>query len=359
MNNENLGETKLLSEKPLWDNNPNTIWLGSTISISRNIEKFNFPEKLTVEKRQQVISVISAALLKSMYLEKAKLIAAETIPTIQKEFLVEHFLSSQGFEPMHSGEAFILDHSNAFLATINLKDHLSIHAIDITQEIEKTWDRLAKIEMEMEQSLKFAFSSNFGFLTSDPAECGTALVIRLFLHLPVLLYSGRLNTIIEMCKKENVSYAGIQGSPTDFIGDIMAFRNTHTLGVTEETILSSLRTLATKLLVEEKSMRMHIQNENESELAAIKDKVSRAYAILMHSYQIEEIEALEALSLLKLGLDLEWLQGIKHTDINALFFSCRRAHSLCYSSQNKSSHLLSHQRAEYIHRALGGLQLLI
>lgn len=34
-----------------WMNNENSIWIGSTVALSRNIEKFNFPNKLSTDKR--------------------------------------------------------------------------------------------------------------------------------------------------------------------------------------------------------------------------------------------------------------------------------------------------------------------
>jgi protein arginine kinase len=87
--------------------------------------------------------------------------------------------------------------------------------------------------------------------------------------------------------------------------------------------------------------------------------VSRAYAILLHSYQIEAIEALKALSLVKMGLDLEWLKGTSQAALNHLFFACRRAHLLCQYERNISHEELPHRRAEFIHKALHGLELLI
>lgn len=34
-----------------WNENPNSIWLASTILLNRNIENYNFPAKLPVEKK--------------------------------------------------------------------------------------------------------------------------------------------------------------------------------------------------------------------------------------------------------------------------------------------------------------------
>lgn len=342
-----------------WQNNANNIWLCSTLSLSRNIEKFDFPDKLSLEKRQQIMALLSRELLKNGNLKNPRFFQAENLLPIQKEYLVEHFLSDQGFHHMHEGEGFLIDESGKFLSVMNLKNHLYLHVLDLSEEIESAWSQLAKIEMELDQTLDFAFSPKFGFLTSNPAQCGTALIVHIFLHIPALLYTNRFHEIMENIADEGVEYSGIQGNPDELIGDVVSFRNTHTLGVKEEGILSSMRTLATKLLVEEKGIRSHLNQESESELSNIKDKVSRAYAILLHSYQIKEIEALESLSLVKLGLDLGWIKGVSHADLNHLLFSSRQAHVLSLNVPKTTSEALPHERSEFIHKALKGLELMI
>lgn len=358
MSNQNKNSPLLCNESP-WNNSQNTIWLGSTLTLLRNIEKFNFPSKLSTDKRKQIISLLTQGLLSSVQLKKPKLIRAEDMPPLEKEFLVEHFLSSQSFHQAYVGEAFILDETGEFLAVVNLKDHVILEWIDTREELESAWDRLIQIELELNNHVNFAFSPKFGFLTSDPTQCGAAFIVTVFLHLPALLYTNHLDEIIKKNTDDGVEQTGFQGDPDEMIGDIVAFHNRYTLGVTEENILSSLRTLATKLVIEEKGMRQHLKRGSENEVAEVKNKLSRAYAILLHSYQIEAVEALQALSLIKLGLDLGWLQGISQSVLNHLLFACRRAHLLCHYGQKIPQEELSHRRAEFIHKALYGLELLI
>lgn len=359
MSHPDKGSPSLICNESPWNNNGNPIWLGSTLTLLRNLEKYNFPGKLPSDKRKIIISLLSQNILDSGELKQPQLLRAEDMPPIDKEFLVEHFLSKHGFHQAYTGEAFILDQSGEFLAVFNLKDHLLLEWIDIKEDLENNWDRLTKIESKLTPSVNFAFSPKFGFLTSDPTQCGTGLIVTVFLHLPMLLYTDRLEEIIKKNKDEGIEQTGLQGDPNELIGDIVAFNNACTLGVTEENILSSLRTLATKLAVEEKGMRQQLKRGNEAEIAEVKDRVSRAFAILMHSYQIEAVEALQSLSLLKLGLDLEWIKGTSQIDLNRLLFNCRRAHLLCHFGKKITQEELPHRRAEFIHKALHGLELLI
>jgi len=356
--NENDCYSFLTVNNP-WKHNPNAIWLGSTLTLNRNLEKFNFPGKLSSEKRKQIVSLLSTELIKHSSLKNPMLYKGENLTPLQKEFLVEHFLSHHSFHQAHIGEAFILEESGEFLAEINMKDHLNLSSIDLKEDLENVLSRLVNVEMSLNKYVNYSFSPQFGYLTADPTESGTGLIVTIYLHLLGLRVTERLDEAFKKYAEEGISHSGLQGDPNEMIGDIIAFKNLYTLGVTEENILSSIRSMATKLVVEEKVARNHLKQEHDNEVSELKDRVSRAYGILMHSYQIETIEALNAMSLLKFGLDIGWVNGITHETLNYLFFACRRAYLLCHFEEKMASENLSHKRSEYIHQILKPATLLI
>lgn len=346
----------ILSQKKPWDNNYNNIWLASTITLLRNIEKFKFPAKMGDDRRNQIISLVGKELLSLNLLSNPVLYKAEDLGHLEKEYLMEHFLSSHSFHHASSGEAFIVDDTGLFLTSFNLRNHLQMQIIDCKGELEDTWNRLVKIETTIGKNVTYSFSPKFGFLTADYPQCGTALLISIFLQLPALIHLGRIDETLEKTADESISITGIQGNPTEIIGDILVIQNNYTLGISEENIISSLRTFTTKLQVEENSARNNIRRSDSSD---IKDKVSRAYGILVHSYQIESIEALNALSLVKLGVDMGWLTGIGMATLNQLFFKCRRAHLLSQYPEKINQEEIPHKRAEFIHKTLKDMQLII
>lgn len=347
---------ELLKQQSPWSNNSNTVWLASNISLRRNIEKFKFPSKMDVERRKQIISLLSKEMLTSHLLKGAILLKGEETSPLEKEFLVEHTLTPETFQSAHLGEAFLVERTGQFLASINLKDHLHLQEVDIKGEIEATWGRLAKLESQIGQTITYAYSPQFGFLTADPMECGTGLKAMLFLQLSALIHSGKLTGELEKIKEEQVQTQNFLGHTDSCIGDILVLSNTFSLGVNEESLLATLRNFAHKLIQLETSLRKQMGQE---ESASIKDKVSRAYAILVHSYQIETQEALNAIALLKLGCDLNWIDGISMASLNNLFFNCRRAHLLRHFPEKVEQEQIPHKRAEFIHKGLQGVKLLI
>ncbi len=174
-----------------------------------------------------------------------------------------------------------------------------------------------------------------------------------FLHLPALIHKDKLQDALAKQNNEEIEASSMQGSLDEFLGDLVILSNRYTLGVSEENIFYSLHSAAMQFALLEKTLRDHLREDTDSEM---KDHVSRAFGLLMHSYQLETKETLDALSLMKLGLDLNWISGITHQAINEVFFQCRRAHLTALSLETDPKHLLR-RRAELIHTKLKPMQL--
>lgn len=339
-----------------WEKNENPIWLASTITLQRNIEKFKFPGKLDTERKKQIIALVSKEVFALDQLRNPVLLKAEELSSLEKEYLAEHFFTMSSFHQMSSGEAFITDEMGELLTIFNMSDHLSFIKIDAKEDLEGSWAELVKLETGLGKNLTYSFSSKYGFLTSDPAKCGTALTAAVYLQVPALMHSETIDNVLEKNGDESLLISGIQGDPEEIVGDVIAVRNNYTLGLTEENIISSIHSFASKLVSEEKNARLRIL---QSQDPLIIDKVTRAFAILLHSYQIEAVEALNAISILKLGLEMEWISGISREELNSLFLSCRRAHLLSRHSEKIRQEETSHERAKFIHTALKKAALLV
>lgn len=353
MPNNDKAHSFICQTKP-WVNNSNSVWLASTVSLSRNIEKFKFPGKLSSQSKKQIVALIDKEPLQIEGLQSPLLIKANETSPLDKEYLSEHFLTIHSSQTAEAGEGFILDQTGEFLGQINIENHLKFLVLDAKGDLEGAWNRLAKIESAMGKLWSYSYSSKFGFMTADPTQCGTGMHATVFLQLPGLIHTEAIDKFLEDNTDESLNITGIHANPTEIIGDILMIQNNYTLGLTEENILSSIRSITTKLQSEENVARSTIKAENNPN---IKDKVSRAYAILLHSYQIEAIEALNAISLVKLGVDLGWISGTSISELNSLFFTCRRAHLLNQFTDKIAQDELTHKRAEFIHKALKNIKL--
>ena len=345
----------LLQHTP-WETEINPIWLATSFTLHRNLAKYNFPPKLSENQFPQLLASLKEPLLNSSLLDKPILLNAQEISAIDKEFLFEHFLCGEGFQNTLAGQGFVVDNSGHFFAELNIQDHLQMQLIDTQGSWEKAWNTLNQIESSIGSAVEFAFSPKFGYLTAEPTLCGTGLTVQAFLHLPALIHTEQLQETLLKQKEEGITVAGMGGTLDELIGDLVVISNTYTLGVNEENILHSINSMAMKLMALEKTLRSHLQNENTP---AIKDQISRSFGLLLHSYQLQAKEALGALSLIKLGLHLDWVDGITDAKLNTLFFQCRRAHllHLLGEAQLVDPQEVARKRAEYLHKNMQGVSL--
>lgn len=351
--NQPNSRSELVSLHAPWNHNKNAIWLASTVRLCRNIDKFKFAQKLEEERKLQLLQLTSKAALQAPCLVNPYMLKTESLSPAEKEFLIEHFLLFEGFQEAGKASAVMLDESGEAIILFNIKEHLQIQATDCLGDIESAFAKVIAIESKIAETVNFAFSAKFGYLTGDPLKCGTGLLVSAFLHLPALIHQRTLAGHLEKEKMEGIFTAGLQGNPDDLVGDILMLRNMHTIGLNEESIISTVRNAILHLVVAEKDARSKIKASQD---IVFKDHICRAIGLLKHSYKLDALEALSHLSFLKLGIELGWVKGMNTEEINTLFFDSRRSH-LIYLLHNEDSKVdIAVQRAEYLREKTSKLQ---
>lgn len=346
---------KVLENIP-WKSDSNPIWPFTAFILRRNVAKYYFPNKLSKNESSQIQESLKTVLLSLPEMKEGFFFKKEELGPLDKELLLEHFLFMEGFPESANGSSILIDSGTQLMNMINVEDHLEMRIIDSKGNLENSWNALSKMENSLGNHFDFAFSPRFGHLTSDPNKCGTALLVHAYLHLPALIQTEQLSEIWIKQNDESLIATGLSGNPEDMIGDMFVLQNNYTLGVNEDAILRSIKNMASKLILAEKTIRAHIKKEGT---AKIKDKISKAYGLLIHSYELEVKEALNLLSLIKLGLDLGWISAIENSKLDELFFKCRRGHLSHLFPDSQDLKQIAHKRAEFLHSQLKGIQLVI
>ncbi|MCH9614697.1 MAG: Protein-arginine kinase [Chlamydiia bacterium] len=303
------------------------VFLACSYVLKRNIAKHCFPHKMDKAARQSVLDWAKTALADWEMLD--------TLDGAQRERLTESYLLDSKLQHFNEGSGVFL--SGPLFMGINLSDHVVIRGMAQSKNAQEVWNQVLAIEEKLGCSMDFAYHPRFGFLTSNPHECGTTLEMQTYLHLPALLNFGNIS---EALSREE----GVRLEQNDSLGSIAILTNPETFGVTEDHIIHSVHGATLKLANAEKTFRDHL-----GEHADVKDKVMRAFGLLTHSYQLELKETLDALSLIKLGIDLGLATGMESHAINPLFTKVHRGHL-----QGED---LAHERATFVHEALKPLNV--
>lgn len=330
-----------------WNTEPEAIWLGSSMTLRRNLSQHNFPSKLSPEEKHQVLHKLQESLKN---LENSHFFQQKDLSGGAREFVYEHFLFLRGFEEPPDGSGILIENKGEFLALFNIGDHLQMRILSPTTHWDEAWKRLTSLSDQIEQS--FAFSPKFGYLSSDPSNCGTGLSVYAYLHVPALIHCKQLESALP--QNEEVVFMGLAGDLKQLIGDIVVVENNFSIGVSEDAILHAVQTAATKLIGAEKTMRSHLKEKPDEEM---KDLISKAFGLLVHAYQLETKEALDLLSVMRLGLAIGEICNTTDQKLSELSFRCRRAHLMQRFPGLKESEEIERKRAAYIQEELKGIAL--
>ena len=308
-----------------WKGNTNSIWLATTLSLHRNIQKFNFPQRLDLSKKRQLGELTCTTLKELSILKRPIECFFDSMLALERDYLYEHFLQFDPLKDSLLGQSFLFDEQGDILIKMNVQDHLEICAIEQSEQVEKALEKIQAIEKGLENTISFSFSPKFGYLTEDPTICGTGLVAKAFLHVPALIETGEIESILHNSSAEGVFLTGLHGDNEKIIGNMLVVTNRWTLGTTEDSILSLIRTTAMAIASHENDMRQKLERTHPRN-ETLYDRISRMLGTSKYSFTMDTSETLHNLSLAKLGVELGWLTGITLEELNCHFFDLRRAH---------------------------------
>lgn len=338
-----------LSTRTPWEEIKNPIWPMTSFILRRSVNPYLFPAQLDEAMASQALSLFQEAFTHVKTLDSPKIFSSNELTPTERELIAEHFLEPAKLQKSGPNQAIVLDNPSTFLGLLNFDDHLELRMFTTQEDWEVSWNRLCQLEKELGALLDFSFNPRFGYLTSSLRDCGTGLKIRAHLHLPGLILKGQLDESLEAAQLEGNRALSFEADPGEFIGDLLHLENSFSIGIPENEILSSLIKSASHLAISEKKAREELKTE---ESAHIKDLVGRAFGLLSHSYELHAKETLGALSLLRLGLSLGWVEGLKDSDLSSLYFFARRAHLHHLENQTISQEELPHKRSQFLREKL-------
>lgn len=318
---------------PLADPKSNIV-ISSRVRFARNLKERPLP---AIAKKPVLLSLMEEmkeAIMMLPEMEAAVAKKLEDLTLLEKQILVERHLMSCEHAAKGPGSALVLNQTETLSVMINEEDHLRMQAILPGLQLQRVFDMMHAVDNQLEEKLDFAFHPTLGYLTACPTNVGTGMRASVMLHLPGLVISEQINKIINSVNKMGLVVRGLYGEGSDAKGNLFQISNQTTLGEKEETILQRLSEVIEQILQHEQNARMiFLQQQPE----VLLDQIGRAYGILLHAYSIMTKEALNLLSLLKLGIDLHFLPEENREVIDALFVETQPAHLQRGAKQSKMS----------------------
>lgn len=320
--------------------------LSSRVRLARNLPNIPFPGWSLVPQRKKSCKIISKAIQKITPFKKAMFLAEMSNLSLQQRcYLVEHHFVSRELATRNEGSAVAINKEQDISLMINEEDHLRIQALVPGLQLDQAWEKADLMDSKLEEHLDFAFSPKWGYLTSCPSNIGTGMRASVMLHLPGLVLSKNIIQVIQGATRLGLSVRGKFGEGTEGLSNLFQISNQRTLGLTEKNIAENLQRVILEIIRHELNAREKLLDAYESRLH-IYDTIGRAYGSLAHAYSMTTHEALNLISLLRLGYDLGMVKAPSSSLFDELVLFVQPAHIL----QNKSNPDLS-VTERGIHRA--------
>ena len=282
--------------------------VSSRVRLARNFEKLPFTHRANIASAQKVIDITKKAVeeYNSVHAdEPMTFVNIADMSDLDKTYLVETHSISPALTEQKLPCGFAVAPSDKVSVMINEEDHLRIQSILPGLAFEEAYKNCVEFESTEELKKHYAFSREFGYLTSCPTNTGTAIRVSAMLHLPALVMTKNIDRVLDSCGKLGIAVRGVYGENSNSFAHMYQISNQVTLGRTEDELIKMMNNIVGQICAMERDYRKKLKLNNPVFI----DKICRAYGTLCGAWILPSKEALENLSLIKLGLEMGVLKA--------------------------------------------------
>jgi protein arginine kinase len=325
------------------------IVMTSRIRLARNLRGRPFPgwasERRRVELLQEVRPVVaSLPMMKDGFDEEYA-----HLNKTRKQVLVERHLISREHAARSTGCAVVIDRRQSLSIMINEEDHLRMQGIRAGLDLRTAHEIINSVDSALDKDLSYAYDQRLGFLTACPTNVGTGMRASVMLHLPALVLTDQIKQVMNAVHKIGLAVRGLYGEGTEALGNLFQISNQHTLGETEAELISKIENVAEQIVQTETNARQKLREDSP---IMLHDQVGRAYATLRFSYILNSKEALNLLSMLRLGADMDLITQCDRGLLDMLLLEIQPAHLQLVASADLSPEERDSRRAEITRQRL-------
>jgi protein arginine kinase len=325
------------------------IVISSRVRLARNLRNRAFPGWAKKAERTAILELVKSRVEGLPEMQDAFSEFLQELSPLEKQVLVERHLISREHAAKGAGSAVVMNRRQTLSIMINEEDHLRMQAIRSGLQLKQAFKLVDKIDTALENQLEFAYDPRLGYLTACPTNVGTGMRASAMLHLPGLVLSELINQVIQAVSKIGLAVRGLYGEGTEAMGNLFQISNQTTLGDKEEDIINRLTKVVETIIGKEHDARLVLLQKKSSTLS---DQIGRAYGVLTFAHAMTSKEALNLLSIIKLGVDLGAFPEDRRLPIDELFIDTQPAHLQKSSQQKLNAEERDHLRAQIIRERL-------
>ena len=319
--------------------------ISSRVRLARNVRNRAFPGWAKKAERIAILDLIRPRVEQLAEMQDSFSENLQDLSALERQVLIERHLISREHAAKGVGSAVVMNRRQTLSVMINEEDHLRMQSIRSGLQLKQAFKLVDKIDSALEEKLQFAYDPRLGYLTACPTNVGTGMRASAMLHLPGLVLSELINQVIQAVSKIGLAVRGLYGEGTEAMGNLFQISNQTTLGEKEEDIINRLSKVIETIIEKEHDARQILLQKKPNTLC---DQIGRAYGVLTYAHAMASKEALNLLSIIKLGIDLGAFPQDHRLSIDGLFIDTQPAHLQKCSQQKLNAEERDYLRAQII-----------
>ncbi|MBQ7366249.1 MAG: hypothetical protein IJW57_03385 [Spirochaetaceae bacterium] len=330
---------------------PGTIWyaqegvdndvvLSTRIRLARNLANFVFPCQCSADDVQRIQSLVFSAFQKVPNPDCFQQVGVDQLDFSARQLLVE-----RGILPERSYTERNINNPDAELlrtfecvpgvvvrtdgrlsCLVNGRDHVSISSFSAGYNPGESWHLCREIDQILQQSLQFAASYDFGFLTSNLKDAGSGMKASVRLFLPGLMQTQQVQQMMEQVSRQNCILEPVFGNtsvPYAALGACYQLCSLYASSGGEDQQLGEFDMVVSSLCASERQAR---SNYAETRPTMLRHIISRMFSVMRYSRFIECSEALDIICSLHFGISMGLIMGVTYRELHALMYRVRNTH---------------------------------
>lgn len=285
--------------------------ISTRVRLARNLTKFPFPRKLDSDKAAQIVELVTEAAAPA----RLNSVDFDTLDMNSRLEYVEKHIVSPDFASGDLPRRLLVNDEESLSVMINEEDHLRIQAMGSGLCLEDCMTSALRLDTLLDSSLSFAFDTERGYLITCPTNLGCAMRLSVMLHLPAIIETGYIKSLVSALSKLGLTVRGMYGEGSGITGYVYQISNALSLGYTEAELLERLTSAVQNIITTERELRKASCEREETE-----DRIWRAYGLLTNARSMSSGEAMKLLGELKLaaGTESDKLPIVDDRIINSL-----------------------------------------
>ncbi len=277
----------------------NSVYLNSifnsSLTVTRNIDKFNFTTKLNNDNKKKVEELILDIINKNA--DTINLYDLTDGNPVLRSILYEAGLINREIFAAKEGKLAVLDKFNVALG-INIFDHITMYSSAEDFELAFISKEIYRFEELIGRSINYAAHSKYGYLSPSIKSTGLGLTAEVKVFLPGL--SALEDADMKFADLKKKGYELIKVIPFEGVkSSFYSIKSSLNYGISEESLLSRFEQGVRSIIDMDRDI---LKKKFNNETLSITDTIYRSYGILRYARTLTYDEALTHLDNLRVGL---------------------------------------------------------